>query len=320
MELNGLVCIGECMVELARTTNRQFQLSYGGDTFNTSVYARRVGLANVSYMTAIGDDPYSDGIIDLAREEGLDVDSIARVPGRTPGLYLIETDGGERTFTYWRDRAPARRMFDAIDRTAALKALCRARYIYISGITLSILEIDQRDILASLIAEARMAGSLLVMDANYRPAGWPLGIDDARDVMGRFWRLTDIAMPSRDDEIALWADADNDAICDRLHGFGCPVIVLKDGPDGALLSRVGAPSSLTRSSEQIPCPAVASPVDTTAAGDSFNGAFLAAIHDGAAEADGIKHAHEVAREVVTHPGAIVPRAATAKFAQTERSV
>ena len=66
------ICIGECMVELARGSDGRFALSYGGDTFNTAVYLARSGSA-VSYVTALGDDPYSAGIIATAEREGLDV-------------------------------------------------------------------------------------------------------------------------------------------------------------------------------------------------------------------------------------------------------
>jgi 2-dehydro-3-deoxygluconokinase len=310
----GLVCIGECMVELARTATGQFQLSYGGDTFNTAVYARRAGLAPVAYMTAVGDDLYSDGIVELAAAEAIDTGTIARAPGRRPGLYLIETEAGERTFTYWRDMAPARRMFDFLDRDTVRQSLAGAGFVYISGITLSVLEPDQRDRLAEHLASAKLSGALIVMDANYRPAGWPGGGEDARSVMSRFWRMADIAMPGLDDEAALWGETDTDAICERLHGFGCQTVVLKDGPNGAVLSRVATNPSARVSTERVPCPDVVTPRDTTAAGDSFNGGFLAALHAGAKPEDAIHFAHRLAGEVVGHPGAIVPAAATARFA------
>jgi 2-dehydro-3-deoxygluconokinase len=48
-------------------------------------------------------------------------------------------------------------------------------------------------------------------------------------------------------------------------------------------------------------------VDTTAAGDSFNGAYLAALARGLPEADCLAAGHAMASEVIGHPGAIVPR-------------
>ena len=104
----AVVSVGECMVELARGPDGRFGLAYGGDTFNAAVYMARSG-AEVAYATALGDDAYSDGIRALAQAEGVAGDLIATKPGRMPGLYMIETAAsGERSFAYWRDRAPAR--------------------------------------------------------------------------------------------------------------------------------------------------------------------------------------------------------------------
>ena len=107
-----IVAIGEVMVELARHNDGRYGLGFGGDTFNTAVYLARAGVP-VAYATALGDDPYSDGVLALAAAEGVASDLVIRVPGRMPGLYLIETDSsGERHFHYWRDASPARDMFE----------------------------------------------------------------------------------------------------------------------------------------------------------------------------------------------------------------
>src|SRR5262245_47530583 len=98
-----VVAVGEVMIEMARGSDGRFGMACGGDTFNTAVYLARAGV-DLSYATAIGDDPYSEGITSLAAAEGVKTDLILRVPGRQPGLYLIETDPkGERRFYYWRD-------------------------------------------------------------------------------------------------------------------------------------------------------------------------------------------------------------------------
>ena len=60
-----VVAVGEVMVELARGSDGRFSLACGGDTFNTAVYLARAGV-NVAYATALGDDPYSEGILALA--------------------------------------------------------------------------------------------------------------------------------------------------------------------------------------------------------------------------------------------------------------
>ena len=138
MGVQRAVAIGECMVELARGTDGRFGQSFGGDTFNTAVYLARAGVPT-AYATALGDDPYSDGIVALAEAEAVATDLMIRRPGRMPGLYLIETTpAGERTFHYWRDRSPARELLDGDDADAIGSAIEGAKLVYLSGITLSL--------------------------------------------------------------------------------------------------------------------------------------------------------------------------------------
>ena len=96
MSDGNIISIGECMIELARGGDGRYGLAYGGDTFNTAVYMARAG-AKVSYATRLGDDPYSDGIIALAKSENVDTSLIARAAGRNAGLYMIETTDERRT-------------------------------------------------------------------------------------------------------------------------------------------------------------------------------------------------------------------------------
>ena len=57
-----VVAIGEVMIEMARGGDGRFGIGCGGDTFNTAVYLARAGI-DVAYATALGDDPFSDGIV-----------------------------------------------------------------------------------------------------------------------------------------------------------------------------------------------------------------------------------------------------------------
>ncbi len=133
-----VVAIGEVMIELARGADGRFGLAYGGDTFNTAVYLARAGV-EVAYATALGDDPYSEGVRALAAAEGVGSEAVVQVAGRMPGLYLIETDQrGERRFYYWRDTSPARELFELPKWEATAEHLLGARMIYFSGVTLSL--------------------------------------------------------------------------------------------------------------------------------------------------------------------------------------
>ena len=310
MKVGAAIAIGECMVELARGEDGRFGQSFGGDTFNTAVYLARAGVPT-AYATALGDDPYSAGIVDLAAAEGIDTGLIRLRPGRMPGLYLIETaENGERTFHYWRDRSPARELPESTDWSATAAALAGARLVYISGITLSLYAPVGLDRLADAIETARANGSLIAMDGNYRPRGWGGDEVRARRTLERFWRLTSVALPTFDDEASLWGDADAAGTIRRIAALGPSAIAVKGGADGAVVwTAVSGP-------QVVPVPRQVTAIDTTAAGDSFNAAYLAARLAGRPAAEAAMAGHRLAGVVVAHRGAIVPAAATAAVLNT----
>lgn len=303
--MQQIVCIGECMIELARRNNDRFELKVGGDTFNTAIYLARLG-APVAYMTAVGDDPYSAMILDTAHQEGVDCNTIQVVAGRMPGLYLIETQAGERSFWYWRDTSPARELFELQGTAERLKRVANASTIYLSGITLSLYSPDGLDRLEEALVQARQSGGRVVIDSNYRPAGWQRDLERARRVYGRFWAHADIALPSFDDERALWGDKEPSDTLNRLGSFGVGEICLKMADEGAIVQTDG-------SAERVPPIAAIEPVDTTAAGDSFSAAYLWARLNGQPPAQAAANGHRLAGIVIQHHGAIAPKKATASF-------
>ena len=298
------VCVGECMVELARRTDGRFSLAVGGDTFNTAVYLARAGIAT-AYITALGDDPYSQAILDQAAAENIDTSAVPRLPGRVPGLYLIETDGaGERSFYYWRDTSPARELFSETVPQMVQQAFNSAGFIYFSGITLWLYERDGMGPLLQALAEARLHGARIAFDSNYRTRLWGSDKEGARNAFAYAIALADIALPSLADERALWGDLSPEDVLRRYQGAGVAEIVVKDGAGGAYILESGK-------MRHIPVPDEVTAVDTTAAGDSFNAAYLAARWKGASRGEAVLLGHRVSAVVVSYPGAIVPGEATA---------
>jgi len=114
----------------------------------------------------------------------------------------------------------------------------------------------------------------------------------------------DMALPAYDDEAVLWGDPSPEATVERLQAFGIAEIVVKNGPNSALVASGGR-------NEFIPVPEVVVPVDTTAAGDSFNAAYIAARMSGKGPAEAAAAAHRLAAQVIRHRGALMPRAAAA---------
>jgi 2-dehydro-3-deoxygluconokinase len=296
------ISIGECMVELSRRGAR-YALAQGGDTFNTAAYMARAG-ARVAYATALGDDPYSAGILALIAREKVEAGLIPRLKGRNAGLYIIETDrNGERSFWYWRDRAPARELFELPEAAQVADAMAEARLVYFSGITLSLYSAAGLAAFEAALLRARAAGARIAFDGNFRPRGWGGDKERARAAFARFMRLCTIALPTFDDEQALWGDASPAETVARLAGLGVGEVVVKQGAEGALVAAGG--ESIT-----VPVPRAVTPVDTTAAGDSFNGGYLAARLQGAEPARAALTGHALAGAVIQHRGAIVPKAAT----------
>jgi 2-dehydro-3-deoxygluconokinase len=299
-----VICVGEVMVELSRGNDGRYGMAFGGDTFNTAVYLARAGIP-AAYATAMGDDPYSDSLMALASAEGVNGDLIRRMPGRMPGLYLIETDAkGERKFYYWRETSPARDLFELPDWAAVAEALLSARLVYFSGVTLSLYSNTGIGRFLAALELARRQGVKVAFDGNFRPRGWKGDVARARTVFAEALKRIDIALPTFEDEATLWGDANPEATVERLQAFGIGEIVVKNGSSTALVADKSG-------REHVPVPEVVEPIDTTAAGDSFNAAYLAARLNGENPLAAASAAHGLAAQVIRHRGAIMPRAVSA---------
>jgi 2-dehydro-3-deoxygluconokinase len=292
-----VLAIGECMIELTHTGSRTLSLGYAGDTFNTAVYLARLtqpAAVTVDYLTLLGDDGYSEGILGEMRAEGIGTGLIHRIPSAHPGLYLVDTDEhGERSFTYYRSESPARRMFDG----GHLPDLAAYDVLYLSAITLQLLTAGARKRLWDLLASARGRGAEVMFDSNYRSSGWESAVA-AREAVELTWELTSIAAPTFSDEQALFGDPSPAAALTRLQRYGIGDVVVKDGARGCLV---------WDGTEARPVPAeqVASVVDSTAAGDAFNAGYLAARVAGADPVTAARGGHAVAAKVIGHPGAVI---------------
>jgi 2-dehydro-3-deoxygluconokinase len=301
--------IGECMIELRHMSESTLAMGFGGDTLNTAVYLARVGAAfRVEYVTAMGDDHYSDRLVAAWQAEGVGTALVARLPRRLPGLYIIRTDAkGERSFTYFRSAAAARDMLRE-DRPAAIaRGLAGSALVYFSGITLSILDEPQRHTLFALLEGLRRSGTLVAFDSNYRPAGWP-SPEEARHWMTEALRRSDIALPTFDDEQKLFGDSDPPATARRIQALGVAEIVVKLGGEGCYIPD---------GDRRVPAERAPRVVDTTGAGDSFNAAYLAARLLDRPALEAARWGNRLAAVVVQHPGAIIPREAMPSLAETE---
>jgi len=303
--VKSIAAIGECMLELSRRPSvdaldyGNTTLSYGGDTLNTAVYLSRLGQA-VTYVTALGDDPLSSDMIESWQLENIDCSLVDRHEGAVPGLYFIDTDAsGERSFLYWRDQAPAKRLLDGVENAQRIfSTLAVFDYVYLSGITLAVLTEASRNRLLAWLPEYREAGGKVIFDNNYRPRLWASS-DDAKACYSDLYAMTDIALPTFDDECLVFGRSSEDACLQRLLDAGVSEIVLKLGAQGCRVR--------TSSDDEVINAYSVAVRDTTAAGDSFNAGFLARRLGGATLTDAADLGCRLASIVVQHSGAIVDK-------------
>jgi 2-dehydro-3-deoxygluconokinase len=294
------VAIGEAMIELRPVGGDAYARAIAGDAYNTAVYlARALGSAGrVSFLTAVGDEPLSAAILTDIEAQGLDASLAFVTPGGQPGLYTITLDArGERSFHYWRSTSAARRWSVELIARGGAEVLAGVDLVYWSGISLAILPPEDRTAALDLLRALKPHVGLIAFDPNVRPKLWP-DLDVARRTVEAACGLADIVLPSAVDGDLIWGEADPQRQLDRYAALGAVEIALTAGPAGAWLRTAAG-------TEPVPAPD-AHVVDTSGAGDSFNGAYLAARLQGVPPHEAATAGLALAARVVAAPGALIP--------------
>ena len=320
--MKHIAIVGECMIELNGKPFGAMHQTFGGDTLNTAIYLSRGGKANinpneikVSYVTALGTDPISSGMLARWKEEGVATELVLRDTTRTPGLYLIQLDDqGERTFLYWRNQSAARYLLQHPDFGQIKLALNQVDMVFISGITLAILPDKDRIALLNLLVELKAKGVEIAFDSNFRPTLWPQdGNHTVKELYQVMYQLTDVALVTFDDEQWIWSDNTPEQTIQRLAALGVQKCIVKLGAEGCLIQDS---SASIFAPQAVPTQQVEQVVDTTSAGDAFNGGFLSAYLAGADLTTACQRGNTLAGTVIQHRGAIIPQ----KFTQSALDV
>lgn len=299
--MKKIAIIGECMIELNGQPFSSMLQSFGGDSLNSALYLSRCmkDQVEVNYVTAMGCDALSEGIISRWKDEGIHTQWVMKDEKRQPGLYLIQLDEqGERTFLYWRNNSAARYLVQHPSFKQVSQDLEGVDWIYLSGISLAILPHVDRLALISRLQALQQQGVKIAFDTNYRPALWE-NHESARLVYNAMFEITELALVTNDDEQHLWGDNNEQVTLERLHNSGVKQAVVKMGANGNLYSIQGQPEIT------VPACLVEKVIDTTSAGDAFNAGFMAGVLAGKTAKESSQQGHQLASVVIQHKGAII---------------
>jgi 2-dehydro-3-deoxygluconokinase len=294
------IIVGECMLELSARGEQLYFKSFAGDTYNTAIYLKRCNpQLDIAYWTAVGQDNISQEFASTLLCEKIDDSLVETSPDKTLGLYMINTDAkGERSFAYWRSDSAARQFLGLM--TDNIKqSLEQAGSLFFSGISLAILPDNDKAAFLALLTQIKQQGCKIIFDPNYRPKLWQ-SVEHARTWTDRAYALADIAFPGCDDHKVLYGHNSLQEVQQHVVALGIKEIVIKNGEQGVQIFSDGQHSI-------VPAHQVEQVVDTTAAGDAFNGGYLAARLAGQNEQYSAHFGAKVAAFVIGHRGAIVDK-------------
>jgi len=228
---------------------KAFKTFQGGKGANQAVAAAMLG-AKVLMVGKVGDDGYGAESIRHLKSVGVDCAHVAVEPGES-GLAVITVGaGGENTIIV----VPGANGAVSPEFLESKKDV-----IADAGMVLAQLEIP----VESVLRLAQMC----------REAGVPLMLDPApaRELPAEIFALCEWITPNETEaRFYLKHAAESEAIADELLETGVRGVILKLGERGALIRKPGEASVAVK-------PFAVKAVDTTAAGDTFNGAFAAAV-------------------------------------------
>ena len=308
--MKNIFLFGECMIELMAASKDQpantMKQSFAGDVFNTAVYLKRTFAdQKVHLVTAVGQDQFSLDMIQYFESESIGTDFVYQSETKIPGLYSIQLDDqGERSFTYWRENSAARQVMQHIT-DEAISRLSLGDMFFFSGISLAVIEPSARADFWCLIDRLKAAGVQIVFDPNYRPRLWS-SPQEAQEQFELALEKSDLSLPGVDDFEQLFGMTTAEEVSNYCQQFDLNELIIKNGEQGILVVVNGEATHFSITP-------VKNVVDTTSAGDSFNGVYLGARIEGRSVADSIALASKAAGFVIQHKGAIVDKTAYQQF-------
>lgn len=270
----------------------EFDHGPGGKGSNQAIQAARAG-ARTQLLAAIGDDPFGRAALDLWAGEGIDTDAVLRRDDDATGAGAILLDDAGENRLY----PGANRSLDA----AAVEA-ARDRFAT-AAVVLTQLEIPLEAAAAALRAGRAQGATTILNPAPACPVPDALLAD------------ADVVVPNETEARILAgldpaAEADERDLCRMLRARGARTVVMTLGVRGALVVADGEPAI-------VPAPTV-DVVDTTGAGDAFNGTLAAALAAGHDLHEAVERAVVAGALACTRLG-VVPALAHHDLIEAERT-
>ncbi len=261
-----LVGIGECLVEFSDVSEGQYQVGYSGDVLNALAAAGRLGL-RTGILTALGDDPFLTGLMEVLQGEGIDRSRVVVLENKPNGVYFIHSDEmGVPRFHFLRNNSAARETFTSQRLEDLIDYARSSRALLFSSIPLAVMK--GRDQFFEMLRAVK-GETILAFDLNVRRKLW----NDVRELIGPLDELApllDVLFVTDEDDALLFGQRPASEAMEDYARRGFRKIAFRRG---------GAPTLIKDDSESfgVPVPHVANIVDTTGAGDAFNAGFIAAM-------------------------------------------
>ncbi|SJN53769.1 Ribokinase [Vibrio ruber DSM 16370] len=256
-----------------------YQVIPGGKGANQAVAAARLG-ADISFIASVGDDPFGVNIRESFKLDGMDVSGVKIQPDCPTGIAMIQvTDSGENAICI-SSEANARLTSDSLE--SDLTRIEQADYF------LTQLETPLEGVIRG--AQAAKAASTQVI-LNPAPA---------RSLPDELLNCVDMITPNETEaEVLTGVAVTDEASAARaaavLHEKGITTVLITLGAKGVWLSENGQGSVIPGFRVNA--------IDTTAAGDTFNGALVTGLLEGLSMQHAIRFAHASAAISVTRFGA-----------------
>lgn len=258
---------------------RNYQVIPGGKGANQAVAAARLN-ADTGFIACVGDDAFGINIRENFKMDRINIAGVKMEPNCPTGIAMIQvSDSGENSICISAE-ANAKLTADAIEHD--LERIRNARYLLMQ------LETPMCGIEMAASA-AKASGTNVVLN----PA-------PARDLSDQLLSCVDVITPNETEAEVLTGITvtDNESAqeaANALHRKGIEIVLITLGAKGVWLSENGR-------GELIPGFKVDA-TDTTAAGDTFNGALVTGLLEDLPLKSAIKFAHAAAAISVTRFGA-----------------